>query len=85
MRSVATSATTAAVFVRALDVSRRDVAHITFGDLRQCHGSGDDNYKYNNKYFLHFGYNLLRACKMMPTLRKRIGRTSLKHCTYKHL
>jgi hypothetical protein len=50
---VATGATAAAVFVRALDVNRRDVAEVTLGDLRHRHTASDDDYECCKHKFLH--------------------------------
>jgi hypothetical protein len=55
MRGVATSATTAAVFVRALDVGSRNIIGGALGQasLRHHHGSGDDNDEKHKENLFH--------------------------------
>jgi hypothetical protein len=53
MRSVATSATTAAVFVRALDVGSRNIIGGALDDLGRHRRSGDDNDEKHKENLFH--------------------------------
>jgi hypothetical protein len=55
MRGVATSATTAAVFVRALDVGSRNISHVALVQTRLGHHrrSGDDNDEKHKENLFH--------------------------------